>query len=205
MRLATFETSTGDGPTMGAYVNEHYVDLHGLSNAELPDNMIGFLQLGEEAWAEARRLLRELDGIAAGQAHVYAAGSVMLHAPVPRPGKIIHTACNFDAHLDELTSWEQPEWQSSRHSCCASQREFFRAPVIRSMRYQRHTARGSMRSMRSGTTCRITVGRLAAAFSTCISGSTIWTGLLNRGDSCSPTRHDGSGTTSTPSKAHQTT
>ena len=112
MRLATFETNSGIGPTMGAYVNEHYVDLHGLANGALPDNMLGFLQLGDAGWATARGLLQDLDRIEAGQPHVYAPGSVVLHAPVPRPGKIIHTACNFTSHLDELTGWEQPEWQS---------------------------------------------------------------------------------------------
>ena len=41
-----------------------------------------------------------------------AEGEFELQAPVPRPGKIMHTSCNFSAHLEELTGWEEPEWQS---------------------------------------------------------------------------------------------
>ncbi len=112
MRLATFSTKNGTRPTMGAFVNEHYVDLHGLSNGALPDNMIGFLQLGDEGFAQARALLRDPGSIAPGQPHVYAPDDIVLCAPVPRPGKIIHTSCNFDSHLEELTTWEDPEWQT---------------------------------------------------------------------------------------------
>ena len=112
MRLATFSTNTGAKPTIGAYVDEHYVDLHGLSNGVLPDTMIGFLQLGDEGFAQARTLLRDPGCIAPGQPHVYTPDSIVLGAPVPRPGKIIHTSCNFDSHLEELTTWEDPQWQS---------------------------------------------------------------------------------------------
>ena len=112
MRLATFSTKAGTRPTMGAYINEHYVDLHGLSKGALPDTMLGFLQLGDTGFAQARALLRDAGSIAPGQAHVYAPDGIVLCAPVPRPGKIIHTSCNFDSHLEELTTWEDPQWQS---------------------------------------------------------------------------------------------
>ena len=116
MRLATFKTNTGSTPTIGAYVNEHYVDLHGLSGGTLPNNMLGFLEMGAEGFTQAQALLDGLDNIAPDQAHVYTADSVVLYAPVPRPGKILHTACNFDSHLEELTEWQQPEWQSHNWS-----------------------------------------------------------------------------------------
>jgi len=116
MRLATFKINNGGTPTIGAYVNDHYVDLHGLSGGTLPDNMIGFLELGSEGFAQAKALLDGLDNIAPDQAHVYTADSVVLYAPVPRPGKILHTACNFDSHLEELTEWKEPEWQSHNWS-----------------------------------------------------------------------------------------
>ena len=69
--------------------------------------MIEFLEQGDAATQLARRLLDEAD--AAGAAG-YAPGDVELMSPVPRPGKIIHTSCNFDAHLEELTTWQAPEW-----------------------------------------------------------------------------------------------
>lgn len=112
MRLASFKINHGAESTFGAFVNEHYVDLHALSNSALPDNMLEFLQMGEAGMAKAAALLGELGDDVAGNSHVHAADNIVLDAPVPRPGKIIHTACNFDSHLAELTDWQQPEWQS---------------------------------------------------------------------------------------------
>ncbi len=112
MRLATFRINDGATSTIGAFVEDHYVDLHALGNGALPDNMLAFLDMGEAGFAKAKALLDELGEGVAGKSHVYAADSIELDAPVPRPGKIIHTACNFDSHLAELTDWQQPEWQS---------------------------------------------------------------------------------------------
>ena len=47
-----------------------------------------------------------------GRRLAYGTNEVDLCAPVPRPGKIMHTSCNFDAHLEELTGWQDPEWES---------------------------------------------------------------------------------------------
>ncbi len=112
MRLATFKIGSSAKPTIGAFVNEHYADLHALSSGELPDNMIAFLDMGADGLAKAEAILSGLGDDVAGKTHVYPADSVELDAPVPRPGKIIHTACNFDSHLEELTDWQEPEWQS---------------------------------------------------------------------------------------------
>ncbi len=112
MRLASFRTNNGAKPTIGAFVEEHYLDLHALSNGAVPDNMLAFLTMGEAGLAKAKAVLDELGKDVAGKSHVYAADSIDLDAPVHRPGKIIHTACNFDSHLKELTDWQQPEWQS---------------------------------------------------------------------------------------------
>jgi 2-keto-4-pentenoate hydratase/2-oxohepta-3-ene-1,7-dioic acid hydratase in catechol pathway len=112
MRLATFRTGTGEESTIGAFVNGYYVDLHALSNGELPDDMRALLEMGADGLARAEAILAELGDDVAGKTHVHAADSVVLGAPVPRPGKIIHTACNFDSHLEELTDWQEPEWQS---------------------------------------------------------------------------------------------
>ncbi|UCG73921.1 MAG: fumarylacetoacetate hydrolase family protein [Chromatiales bacterium] len=120
MRLASFNTPNGHR-TVGAYVQDCYVDLHALTDGALPNDMIAFLEHGKAAMDQARNALAGLDldpsapenlKNGAGQRCAYQAEEVQLLAPVPRPGKIMHTSCNFDAHLEELTGWNQPEWQS---------------------------------------------------------------------------------------------
>ncbi len=69
--------------TIGAFVEEHYVDLHALSDGALPDNMLAFLDMGEAGFAKAKALLDELGEDVAGKSHVYAADSIELDAPVP--------------------------------------------------------------------------------------------------------------------------
>ncbi len=110
MRLATFKINGRS--TIGAFVADHYVDLHGLSEGALPGDMIALLELGDAGLSTAEELVRQVGEAPSGQPHVYPADDIELCAPVPRPGKIIHTACNFDTHLEELTDWKQPEWQS---------------------------------------------------------------------------------------------
>jgi 2-keto-4-pentenoate hydratase/2-oxohepta-3-ene-1,7-dioic acid hydratase in catechol pathway len=112
MRLATFKIDNGTNTTIGAFVHEHYVDLHGLTGGALPNAMIAFLEMGDEGMAKARSALDALGSDLANQDHAYAIDEIELCAPVPRPGKIMHTSCNFDAHLEELTAWKEPEWQS---------------------------------------------------------------------------------------------
>lgn len=110
MKLATFDINSSGKRTIGAYHNGAYVDLATRSGGQLPADMIGFLRVGDSALEQARALL---DGVGGepGQ-HVYAPGQVTLQAPVSLPGKIVHTSCNFDSHLEELTTWKDPEWES---------------------------------------------------------------------------------------------
>ncbi len=112
MRLATFKPEGGARPTVGLFINGHYADLHALSQGKLPDNMLAFLEQGESAMAQAREIASSLGADPAGKQHVYPEKAIELCAPVPKPGKIMHTSCNFGAHLEELTKWESPEWQS---------------------------------------------------------------------------------------------
>jgi 2-keto-4-pentenoate hydratase/2-oxohepta-3-ene-1,7-dioic acid hydratase in catechol pathway len=112
MHLATFKPSPESRPVIGICVDGHYADLHALSDGELPDSMIALLEMGESGMSAARSVLDRLGSDLAGKPHVYAEEVIELCAPVPRPGKIIHTSCNFDAHLEELTTWQAPEWQS---------------------------------------------------------------------------------------------
>ena len=122
MKLATFCIKGNDTPTIGGFVNDTYVDLHALSDGSLPNNMIEMLGAGSDAQDKARNLLADAEAAlnnsdtksleANGERYAYAADDIDLMAPVPLPGKIIHTACNFDAHLDELTTWDDAEWES---------------------------------------------------------------------------------------------
>jgi acylpyruvate hydrolase len=112
MHLATFKPKPGAKPIVGLYIEGYYADLHALTDRRLPDDMIGFLETGEAGMTEAQSVLHDIGGNPAARAHVYPEDSVELCAPVPRPGKIMHTSCNFGAHLEELTTWQAPEWQS---------------------------------------------------------------------------------------------
>jgi 2-keto-4-pentenoate hydratase/2-oxohepta-3-ene-1,7-dioic acid hydratase in catechol pathway len=122
MKLATFDIKATGTRTIGGFVDGSYVDLHALSDSALPADMIQFLTAGEQAKDKARSLLadaeKNLKGADAktlsanGNRYAYAADEIDLQAPIPQPGKIVHTSCNFDAHLDELTTWEDSEWQS---------------------------------------------------------------------------------------------
>ena len=113
MRLASFSIKADSKDTIGLFVNERYVDLHALTDGALPADMLAFLRMGEAGMSLARNALGTVEKDAAeAKSAVYAPDDIILRAPVPRPGKIMHTACNFDAHLDELTKWQEPEWES---------------------------------------------------------------------------------------------
>jgi 2-keto-4-pentenoate hydratase/2-oxohepta-3-ene-1,7-dioic acid hydratase in catechol pathway len=107
MKLASFKVKSSGATTIGVVVKGGILDLHAASKGKLPANMISFLERGEAAMRQARKLAAK-----PGQGPVYAKKEIELQAPVPKPGKIMHTSCNFSAHLSELTTWEEPEWQS---------------------------------------------------------------------------------------------
>jgi len=122
MRLATF-IIRGRHRTIGAFLQDSYVDLPALTDGALPADMIEFLRLGNDGMQRARAAIASVagrlrPGAAAGLTGpggarcAYAPDEVELCAPVPRPGKILHTSCNFRSHLAELTTWQEPEWQS---------------------------------------------------------------------------------------------
>ncbi len=123
MRLATIKNKQSGEITLGACVIDCYVDLNALTCGQLPGTMIGFLEQGEAAMNTARaavdKALKDHGHSepatlfnAEGKRYVWCSDEIELQAPVPRPGKILHTSCNFDSHLEELTTWKNPEWQS---------------------------------------------------------------------------------------------
>ncbi len=109
MKLASLRIKASDAVTVAAVVGESYFDLHAASGGELPATMLEFLEQGEAAMTRARALSAD---VADGDDRLYGGDQVELLAPVPKPGKIMHTSCNFSDHLSELTTWNEPEWQS---------------------------------------------------------------------------------------------
>ncbi len=107
MRLVSFIIKDSGKSTIGSVVDGGYLDLNTLSDGTLPSNMVEFLQEGDTAMQKARDLTVSADLSAA-----YQEDQIELLAPVPLPGKFIHTSCNFDSHLAELTTWNDPEWES---------------------------------------------------------------------------------------------
>jgi 2-keto-4-pentenoate hydratase/2-oxohepta-3-ene-1,7-dioic acid hydratase in catechol pathway len=106
MKLSTFIIKATGAKTVGVFRDERYLDVVALSDGAVPNSMLEVLNGGESALAQVQEVANGADG----SAHSYAADEVELCAPV-RPGKIIHTSCNFDAHLSELTEWEATEWK----------------------------------------------------------------------------------------------
>ena len=98
-------------------------DVEILSEAILPSDMIRLLRRGKKAFDALSQinanLSKFLDGDVEGpegQKMVFSLSEVKLKAPIPRPGKIIHTAGNFREHAKEAekAGWEFPipQWIS---------------------------------------------------------------------------------------------
>jgi 2-keto-4-pentenoate hydratase/2-oxohepta-3-ene-1,7-dioic acid hydratase in catechol pathway len=105
MKLATFKIKATGQQTVGLFDGEKYVDVEALSDGAIRGPIESILAQGSEALERIREV------VDASSNHRFSAEDIELLPPITRPGKIIHTACNFDAHLDELTGWEAPEWQ----------------------------------------------------------------------------------------------
>ncbi|MGI9229605.1 MAG: fumarylacetoacetate hydrolase family protein [Gammaproteobacteria bacterium] len=107
MKLVTFDINKTGRRSIGALQGDNYVDLAALSGGSLPDDMTSLLQGGKAVLDKARELLS-----GDVSAHSYSAADITLQSPVPLPGKIVHTSCNFGQHLKELTTWNDPVWES---------------------------------------------------------------------------------------------
>lgn len=123
MKLTTFRIRSNGEVTLGGLVKNSYIDLHSMSAGDLPANMLDFLGAGDEAMDQARSLLRDATASlgnspaaelvnTGGKRYAYDEYEIDQLSPVPQPGKIVHTSCNFDSHLAELTTWSDPEWAS---------------------------------------------------------------------------------------------
>lgn len=97
MRLASYRSS--EGRARGAVVVDRngidsLIDLEQASAGRLSSDLLEVLRAGEAALDEAHR-------IAASDVEGEPVSSVKLLAPLPRPGKLICVAANFQAHIEE--------------------------------------------------------------------------------------------------------
>ncbi len=106
MKLSTFFVKATGQQTIGVFQEHKYLDIASLSDGAIPTTMLEVLNIGDRALRQIANIASAADG----SRDSYTAEEVELQAPV-RPGKIIHTSCNFDAHLDELSGWEASEWK----------------------------------------------------------------------------------------------
>jgi len=106
MKLATFTIKETGQQTVGVYQDDKYLDIVALSGGAVSPSVLTLLASGPDAL----ELVKDVAALTDGTQHAYGADDIELQVPV-RPGKIIHTSCNFDAHLEELAGWEASEWK----------------------------------------------------------------------------------------------
>lgn len=100
MRLITYSTEMS-GPSLGLMLDDRIYDVRGLGEMLglfLPDDMSDFLGLGEFALEALQSLMEYLD---VADAPSWLREQVRVWAPVPRPGKVLAVAGNYQAHLVE--------------------------------------------------------------------------------------------------------
>jgi acylpyruvate hydrolase len=150
MRLVTF-LRLGE-PRLGAVVGEQVVDLNAayqlmqersgrarareVAAAVLPSDMVGFLEVGEEAIDAARETIEYVTtaekGAFLGQGIVYGLKAVTLKAPVPRPTKLILVGLNYRDHAEEakMKIPEEPTLFSKYPNVVVGPGEAIRMPKV---------------------------------------------------------------------------
>jgi 2-keto-4-pentenoate hydratase/2-oxohepta-3-ene-1,7-dioic acid hydratase in catechol pathway len=141
MKMVTFVEPYYHRDRLGVLIDGKVVDLnlayasylsrnnetraYNVATAELPFSMMDFLWTGELAWRASERAYKYANDALSqgknltgprGERIVYQELEVKLRAPLPRPGKIVHTAGNFREHAEEgkKSGWEFeiPPWIS---------------------------------------------------------------------------------------------
>jgi 2-keto-4-pentenoate hydratase/2-oxohepta-3-ene-1,7-dioic acid hydratase in catechol pathway len=140
MKIVTFEEPHYHNERLGIWTDaNHVVDANyayakmlyeqgedypaRFADAYVPPSMIEFLQGGAKSMTAMRELEKFAKDIGIqrltgpnGEEAVFEFSKVKIKAPIPRPGKIIHTAGNFREHANEGSSsgWEfpMPHWIS---------------------------------------------------------------------------------------------
>jgi ureidoglycolate lyase len=123
MKLVTF--SDARGTRVGVVSGDGVVDLS-RADADLPRDMLGLIR----EWPRVRSGVER----AAGRAADAPLKSVKLHAPVPRPGKIMAIGLNYADHIAEsgMKTPEQQIWFSKMPSSVAGPREDIQLPKVSS-------------------------------------------------------------------------
>ena len=93
MKLITYQLADKK-PQLGAIVNDYVININQASDGELPDNMLGFLQLGEIAMTAAGEIVMNARSD-------IALDSVKLLSPITNPSKVIAIGLNYMDHIRE--------------------------------------------------------------------------------------------------------
>jgi len=96
MRLVTFSRGASRG--LGAVIGDGILEL---GSADVPNDMIAFLEGGEAVWARARAAVKKAEG-GQSKAKLLARSDVTLLAPIPRPRKnVFALGLNYSEHVAE--------------------------------------------------------------------------------------------------------
>ena len=93
MKLVTYQTNDAHA-RLGAVSDDRIIDLHQDSHGELPEDMLGFLQLGDSAMQTARELIATTRGD-------IELTSVKLLSPITNPSKVVAIGLNYMDHVRE--------------------------------------------------------------------------------------------------------
>ena len=96
MRLVTFRTD--GGARLGAVIGERVLDL---AKADVPSDMLAFIDAGEPAWERARQAVQRAEANGGGVELLPLRGARLL-APIPRPRKnVFALGLNYKEHIAE--------------------------------------------------------------------------------------------------------
>ena len=97
MRLVTFQADSA--PRLGAVVGDNVLDL--AAAADVPSDMLTFIETGENTWEQARDAIRQAERDGANAA-LQPLREVKLLAPIPRPRKnVFALGLNYKEHIAE--------------------------------------------------------------------------------------------------------
>ena len=105
MKLVSYQSDDGQSH-LGALHRDRIVNLHQASRAELPDDMLQFLQLGDSAMEMARALVAENSAEYSADITLE---SIKLLAPITNPAKVVAIGLNYMDHVAEA-GFEVPEF-----------------------------------------------------------------------------------------------
>ena len=103
MKLVTYNHN-GDGPHLGALVDDYVINLALASGGQLPNDLLSLLEAGDEAMAQAQQIVDETNADSGTTV-----SEVQLLAPLSNPSKIVAIGLNYMDHVRE-TGGKVPEF-----------------------------------------------------------------------------------------------